>query len=203
MAKYSEIDIDDGEKTQPPTQPPVSALRYATPYELYANLPQLLNVTQLRPQDNETNVDFLNRLYQSQTPEEAVTFTAFAARPRMSVWWGYECLRSLRSDFSMADRDMLERIANWSTSGDNELRYAIMKTALFAERRTATMVLGLAAGWSGAQVAPNDPTPIPPHRTPGAVNAAILSALAQCQLANRPQHITKLVRLAESLFCAY
>lgn len=203
MVRYSDIGVDDGEKTQPPTQQPVSILRYPTPHELYTWMPQLLDLTQLRPGEAETNAEFLSRLSQSPTPEEAVTFTSFAVLPRMSVWWGYESLRSLRSDFSQDDRDMLERIAQWSTNGDTALRYEIMKAALFAERRTATMVLGLAAGWSGSQIAPNDPTPVPPYRTPKAVNAAILSALAQCQLANRSNHVSKLIRLAESLFSAY
>lgn len=198
-----ELEIDEADKTQPPMQPPVSALRYDVPNELFANLPQIRNLIQLRPQEDETNVDFLNRLYQSPTPEETVTFTAYAVKPKISVWWGYECLRNLRSDFSPADRELLERIALWSRSGDNAQRYEIMKIALFAEKRTAAVVLGLAAGWSGAQLAPNDPAPIPTHRTPNAVNAAILSALSQCNLVNRPHHIAKLVKLAESIFRPY
>ncbi len=200
-----EMDIDEADRTQPPTQPPapVSALRYPTPHELYAGLPQIRSLTQLRPREDEENVEFLLRLHDSATPEEAVTFTAFAARPRMAVWWGYECLRNLRSDFSPHDRELLERIAAWSGTGDTVMRYEIMRTALFAERRTAAVVLGLAAGWSGPQIAPNDPAPVAPHRCPRAVNAAVLSALAQCQLANRPHHLVRLVRLAESLFRAY
>lgn len=197
--------IDEADRTQPPTTPPVpvSPLRYATPHELYAGLPQIRNLTQLRPREDESNHEFLERLHRSDTPEEAVTFTAFSALPRMAVWWGYECLRNLRSDFSAHDRELLEKIAAWSGSGDTQARYEIMRISLFAERRTAAVVLGLAAGWAGAQIAPNDPAPVPPHKTPRAVNAAILSALAQCQLANRPHHLVRLVRLAESLFRAY
>jgi hypothetical protein len=198
-------DIDETEKTRPPSQlaMSVSALRYQTPHELYQAMPQIRNLTQLRPREDESSLEFLVRLQSSATPEEAVTFTAFAAVPRIAVWWGYECLRNLRADFSPHDRELLEKIAAWSSSGDTHLRYDIMKTALFAERRTATVMLGLAAGWSGAQVAPNDPSPVPPFRTPRAVNAAVLSALAQCQLANRPHHLLRLVRTAEQLFRVY
>lgn len=191
--------IDESEKTRPP----VTALRYATPSELYANFPQLREMTQLRPREDEAGMEFLHRLNESQTPEEAVTFTAFAARPKMSVWWGYECLRNLRADFSGHDRELLEKIARWATSGDTDIRYDIMRTSLFAEKRTAAVVLGLAAGWAGPQIAPNDPTPVPAQRTPRAVNSAVLSALAQCNLANRPHHLAKLLTLAESLFRAY
>lgn len=185
------------------TQPPASVLRYATPADLYVGLPQIRELTQLRPLDEEDHLSFLERLSTSSTPEEIVTFTAFAAQPKVAVWWGNECLRNLRSDFSLQDKALLELIAKWTGSGDTDTRYEIMKIALFAERRTAAVQLGLAAGWAGAQIAPNDPAPIAPHRTPRGVNAAVLSALAQCHLGNRWSHMAKLRRLAESIFRAY
>ena len=198
-------DLDEAEKTRPPSQmsTTISVLRYARPHELYAAIPQIRSLTQLRPREEESNAEFLARLQASPTPEEVVTFAAFAALPRVAVWWGYECLRNLRADFTPHDRELLDQVAQWSSSGDMALRYAIMKTALFAERRTAAVMLGLAAGWAGSQVAPNDPAPVPPYRTPRAVNAAVLSALALCQLANRPHHLQRLVRMAEQLIRSY
>jgi len=190
--------IDQTERTRPP----VTALRYDTPSELYAGLPQIRELTQLRPKEDETHFEFLGRLHASNTPEEIVTYTAFAARPRMAVWWGYECLRNLRGDFTPDDRALLEHIASWCTDGDTEKRYHIMKTALFAERKTSVVHLGLATGWCGAQIAPNDPAPVPAHRAPRGVNAAVLSALAQCHLINRPAHLAVLRNLAESLLRA-
>ncbi|WP_421701022.1 DUF6931 family protein [Aliiroseovarius sp.] len=187
---------EDDEKTRPP----VSALRFDTSAELFAEMSQLRELIQLRPEAEESGLDFLHRLAESATPEDAVTFTAFAAQPKMAVWWGYECLRNLRSDFSHADRELLEMIAHWSANGETALRYRIMQIALFSEHRTAAVMLGLAAGWSGQQIAPNDPAPIPAGRAPRAVNAAVLSALAQCHLANRPLHLKKLVTLSEPLF---
>ena len=185
------------------TQPPVSVLRYASPAELYAGLPQIGELTQLRPTEDEDHLTFLGRLFESPTPEEIVTFTAFAAQPKVAVWWGNECLRTLRSDFSSHDRVLLDLVAQWTTQGDTQTRYDIMKIALFAERRTSAVQLGLAAGWAGSQIAPNDPAPVAPHRTPRGVNAAVLSALAQCHLGNRWSHMSKLHRLAESIFRAY
>lgn len=190
------IDIDA-------TQPPVSVLRYDSPTELYLAMPQIRELTQLRPTDEESHLTFLDRLSSSSTPEEIVTFTAFAARPKVAVWWGYECLRNLRSDFSSHDRVLLEKVAAWCSAGNTATRYEIMQIALFAQRRTAAVQLGLAVGWAGPQIAPNDPAPIAPHRTPRGVNAAVLSALAQCHLGNRWSHMAKLRRLAESIFRAY
>jgi hypothetical protein len=188
--------VEEAERTQPPVS---TALRYQSPAELYADFPPIRDMIQLRPQEGESMIDFLYRLHRSTTPEEAVTFIAFAARPKMAVWWGYECLINLRSDFSAVDRELLELIARWCQSGDSETRYQIMKIALFAEHRTASVMLGLATGWSGSQIAPNDPSPVPPHRTPRAVNSAVLSALAQCTLANRPHHLARLYKLSEQL----
>ena len=185
------------------TQPPVSVLRFTSPIELFTGLPQIRDLVQLRPADHEGHVGFLMRLYESPTPEEIVTFTAFAAQPKVAVWWGNECLRNLRSDFSTHDKTLLAKIADWTSTAEVETRYDIMKTALFAPRRTAAVQLGLAAGWAGSQIAPNDPVPIPAHRTPRAVSAAVLSALAQCHLGNRPSHLAKLMRLADSIFRPY
>ena len=54
------------------TQPPVSALRYDTPQELYTHMPSLAQMTQHRPREGEDALDFLYRLRGSTTPEEAV-----------------------------------------------------------------------------------------------------------------------------------
>ncbi len=198
-----QLSTDDTATSDPDderTRPPVSALRFDTPKQLYDEMPQLRELIELRPTEEETALDFLNRLASSATPEDAITFTAFAVQPKIAVWWGYECLRNLRSDFSAVDRQLLEMVARWSANGGTALRYQIMQTALFAENRTAAVMLGLAAGWSGAQIAPNDPAPVPPGRTPRAISSAVLSALAQCHLANRPHHLRKLVTISEALF---
>ena len=83
----------DDETTKEPeekTRPPVSALRYPTPHELFAAIPQIRALTQHRPRnEDETPEEFVERLRSSSTPEEAVTFTAFAAQPKMAIWWAY------------------------------------------------------------------------------------------------------------------
>ena len=127
------------------TQPPLSALRYETPSALYSAMPQVSQLTQHRPQEGENGLEFLLRLRASTTPEEAVTFTAFAALPKMAIWWGYECLRLAGDDLSAADRAMMELVANWTTYPDDENRYRAAKAALYAPVRSPAMFLGLAS----------------------------------------------------------
>lgn len=195
-------DIDTGGEPDK-TQPPMTALRYATPAELYKAMPQVMHLTQHRPREAEDGIDFLMRLRASTTPEEAVTFTAFAALPKMAIWWGYECLRVAGDDLTPADRALMELVANWTTYPDNENRYRAMKAALFAPVRTPAVFLGLAVGWSGGPIAPNDPAPVPSHRTPRAVNSAVLSCLARADLQMRPVRLARFIDQAVSLFRVY
>jgi hypothetical protein len=60
------------------TRPPMAAVRYESLVDLYAAIPQLAELTQARPRPADQALNFLMRLRSSTTPEEAVTFTAFA-----------------------------------------------------------------------------------------------------------------------------
>lgn len=190
---------DDADKTMPP----VSALRYATAPELYAAIPQIREMTQNRPREEESNLRYLERLAASTTPEEAVTLTAFAATPKMAIWWAYECLRTAPAELSAADREMLELVAMWTTHPEAENRYRVMRMALFAPIRTPTVFLGLAVGWSGGPIAPNDPAPVPTQRTPRAINSSVLSCLAKADLSARSRRLAHFIKLAERLYRLY
>ena len=181
------------------TQPPVSALRFDTPVELYAGIPQVRGMTQHRPREGEDNVAYLIRLRGSTTPEEAVTFTAFALVPKLAIWWGYECLRLYSDDFSTADRQLMELVAVWTTYPDAENRFRAMKTALYAPVRTPSVYLALAVGWSGGPLAPNDPAPVPLHRSPRAINSAVLSSLAKADMQQRPVRLARFIDQAAAL----
>lgn len=185
------------------TQPPLSALRYEAPFALYAAMPQVAQLSQHRPREDENGLDFLLRLRASTTPEEAVTFTAFAALPKMAIWWGYECLRLAGDELTPADRAMMELVANWTTYPDDENRYRAAKAALYAPVRSPAMFLGLAVAWSGGSIAPNDPAPVPTHRTPRAINSAVLSCLARCDLRLRPIRLARFIEQAGTLFRVY
>ena len=138
--------MDDTDKTRPPT----GALRYETPQDLYAALPQLAELTQHRPREGEDALAYMSRLRSSTTPEEAVTYTSFAALPQMAIWWGHECLRCMPEALDKRDRALMEMIAAWVASPTQDYRHQIMREALWAPARSPAVMLGLAVGWSGA-----------------------------------------------------
>lgn len=193
-------DVEPPKSDQETTKPPIGALRFPTPGELYLKVPEVLNLTLHRPQPDETVLNYLYRLRASTTPEEAVTFTAFAARPIMGVWWGYECLRVSSIELSMTDRQIVELVANWTRHPYDENRFRVMKLALYAPVRSAAVHLGLAVGWSGGAIAPNDPAPVPVDRAARALNTAVLSCLTQTDLQSRSIRLARFIDQAATMF---
>ena len=182
------------------TRPPQGALRYPEPRSLYAAIPRLSELTHQSPYEGETTVAFLSRLRSSTTPEEAVPFTAFATLPQMAIWWGHECLRLMPEHLDASDRDMMERGSGWIARPTTATRFAIMREALFANGRGPGVLLGLAVGWSGGPIAPNDPAPVANHRAPTSLTASILSCLARAEYTQRPIYLARCIDMAESLF---
>lgn len=198
QADTAEVD-DAAEKTQPP----VSALRYESPAELYTAIPQIKRLIQHRPREDEDAMAFLSRLRSSTTPEEAVTYTAFAARTKMAIWWGYECVRTLPDELTETDRELMEMVAHWTTYPDAENRYKTMRAALWQTPRTPAVMLALAVGWSGGQIAPNDPAPVPLWRSPRSINSAVLSCLSKVDLDKRSVLLARFIDLSAALFRVY
>ena len=194
------ISTDDDEEK---TRPPVAVLRYETLGQLYETIPQIKDLTHVRPRPPEEAQDFLFRLRRSDTPEEGVTFTAFAFVPKLSIWWGHECLRTIPEVLTDTDRRMMDMIARWIGEPTADNRHAVMKEALWASERCPGVHLGLAVGWSGGSIAPNDPAPVPLHRCPRAINTAVLSCLASAAISRRTIYLTRFMDVAQSLFKVY
>lgn len=192
-------DIVEDEKTRPP----VVTTRYDTVTDLYVAIPQLAELTQQRPREGEEALEYLWRLRSSTTPEEAITFTAFAIQPKLAIWWGHECLRAMPDALSPLDRQMMEQVASWIGRPATDMRHDVMRHALYAPAKSPGVHLALAVGWSGGSIAPNDPAGVPLHRAPRAINTAILSCLARADLSRRPVFLAKFIDMAESLFKVY
>lgn len=185
------------------TRPPISSLRYDSPQALFLHLPQIAELTQQRPQPGEDALAFLTRLRGSATPEEAVTYVAFAALPQLAVRWGHDCLRIMGDHLDPMDRPMIEMIAAWLDYPATATRQRIAREALWAPSRSPSVLLGLAVAWSGGPVAPNDPLPVPLYRAPRSVNSAVLSCLARADLSRRPGCLARFLDAAEPMFRVY
>ena len=190
---------DDLEKTRPPRR----TLRTESPTELFAQLERLPELVKPRPRADENGLQFLYRLRGSTTPEEAVTYVAFAALPISAVGWGYECLRMMAEHLDASERPMMHLISDWLNDPTTSRRHIIMRQALWAPVRNPSVLLGLAVGWASGGPAPNDPEPSPPHKAPVAINSAVLSCLARTQLRQRPVYLARFLDMAEALFRAY
>ncbi|RNF34447.1 DUF6931 family protein [Paracoccus methylarcula] len=185
------------------TERPRRTLREQDPQTLFAELQSLAELVKLRPRAGEDGLRFLARLRASTTPEEAVTYTAFAALPTNAAGWGYECLRLMADHLHPQERPMMRQIAAWLANPTTRLRHDIMKEALWAPARGPSVLLGLAVGWSTGKPAPNDPEPAPAHKAPIAINSAVLSCLARVPLSQRSVYLARILDMAESLFRAY
>ncbi|PZO68318.1 MAG: hypothetical protein DI498_00130 [Paracoccus denitrificans] len=178
-------------------------MRFETPVELYLAVPEINELTQQRPRPGESGLAFLLRLRASTTPEEGVTFTAFAAYPQMAIGWGYECIRLMADLLNPNERPMMEMVAGWLAQPGTPMRHRVAHDALWAPARTPSVFLGLAVAWSGGGIAPNDTASPPLHRTPRAVNSAVLSCLARADLNRRPILLARFIDMAEPMFRVY
>ncbi|MDO5603707.1 MAG: hypothetical protein Q4G25_00965 [Paracoccus sp. (in: a-proteobacteria)] len=202
-AARPELRIVDPRPMEERTRPPSTALRFASPELLFAGLPEVTELTMQRPRAGEDGLDFLLRLRASTTPEEAVTYTAFAALPERAAGWGYECLRCMADHLNPMERPMMEMIAAWLAHPGTATRHRVMKEALYAPSRSPSVLLGLAVGWSSGGPAPNDSLRAPEWRTPQAINSAVLSCLARADLSRRPIYLARFIDMAEALFREY
>lgn len=196
MTEQSGLPLAAGDEA---TRPPIGYLRYPDASAVYAALPQIAELTQHRPRSDESAIEYLLRLRSSTTPEEAITFTAFAALPQMAIWWGYECLRLMSEHLEPRDRPFMEAVANWTKSPTSDLRHQTMREALYAHFRSPAVMLALGVGWSGGSIAPNDPSAVALHRMPRALNSAILSCLARVEMSRRSVMLARVITMAESL----
>ena len=185
------------------TIPPQNALRFDRPHELYRSMPEVAGFTRNRPTEDEDSLGYLERLRSSTTPEDAITFSAFAVEPRVSIQWGMNAVRLTLPDIPPDEVQLMTWIAQWLEHPTTDNRWRTMQVAMFAPRRSPAVYLGLAVGWSGGPLAPNDPVAVPAWRTPRAVNAAVLRSIGQGGLEQRSVSLARVLDLASGLFRVY
>lgn len=179
-------------------QPP--NFQFATARELYAAYPQIEEDLTAQP-DGGAALDFMAALAGTPTPENALTFAAYALEKRPAVWWGHECLARADEVLTANDHEIMALAAAWVGEPNEATRYAALDAALASPAKTPGVWLGLAVGWSGGSMAPRGLPAVPPpmHLTARAVNAAVLSVLARFDRAARPEVLKSFVRMARLL----
>ncbi len=175
-------------------------IRHPSAAAIFLEIPELAEDMVAKPQHEDT-LAFLAQLAAGDTPEEAVTFAAHMLRPRLSVWWGHECLKSASEILSPQDEQMLQLAANWVADPSEENRYAAMDHGTAAKDKTPGVWLALAAAWSGGSLVGPELEPVPPSPVicGRAVNASTLTMLAMAGTEQRAERIQGLISMADIL----
>lgn len=177
-----------------------TTLHFATAQDLFDAYEAAQGDIRARP-DGEAPLEFLARLAESATPEEAITFGAYLLPRRKAVWWGHECLISLDHLLTVQDRRMLRLAEIWVTEPEEEHRRQALDEAMACPNKSPGVWIALAAGWSGGSMADaGSPTvPPPPFLTPRAVNAGILGVLARVDNSFRRKTLSTFVDMGAAL----
>lgn len=185
----------------PQTTEPAAGLRVQLAAELFQALAALPTLVSARPGDGQHCLDFLRQLLLGPTPEEAVTFMAFALAPRHAVWWGHECLKAMPDLLTDQDRQMMGLITTWVAEQNDDSRYAAMEAAMKVAVHGPGVWLAFGAGWSGGSMSMRGlpPVPPPPSAMCQALNAGIHSALARVPQDKRRRMLDHYVAMAEVL----
>lgn len=185
----------------PMTTEPALGLRVQPAEDLFKALPALPTLVLARPLAGQHCLDFLRVLRLGDTPEEAVSFMAFALAPRHAVWWGHECLKAAPDLMTDQDREMLDLVAGWVAEPGDDTRYAALDAAMKVDVHGPGVWVALAAGWSGGSMSGRGLPPVaPPASATGqALNAGIHSALARVGVDKRRRMLDHYVSMAEAL----
>jgi hypothetical protein len=185
----------------PKTTEPAMGLRVQNASDLFSELAALPTLVLVRPTDGMHCLDFLRQLKLSKTPEEAITFMAFALAPRHAVWWGHECLKAAPDFLTDQDRQMMAFIASWVAEQDDDSRYAAMEAAMQVSVHGPGVWMALGAGWSGGSMSARGLPPVapPPSAMCQAMNAGLHSALARVPQDKRRRMLDHFVGMAEVL----
>lgn len=160
--------------------------RFTTAREVFHAFPSTEDDISAGPTD-EPPLRYLAGLRASPTPEDAVSFLAYALGRREAVWWAAQGVR-LMANIPVGGEDApLKAAESWVREPDDLNRREALRLGMTGNRRLATSWVALAAGWSGGNIAPGPGAVVPatPEMTPKAARTAILVALATVSARDR------------------
>ena len=171
-------------------------IRFPTAAEVFEAQPEVAEDMVARP-NGEGPVPFVRTLLDSETPEEAITFSAYLLAIREAVWMGHECLMHVRSTLGESDVEMLRLAEAWVRSPDEETRNAALEAGMRQSPKSPGSWIALAAGWSSGSMLPPDQQAVVPLGclVPRAVNAGVLSALARLDASVREKTLKDFVEI--------
>ena len=172
----------------------MSRLRFAAAREVFDAFPGLADDVRAQP-TGDPPVAYLRALAAGDTPEDALTFCAYALGRREAVWWGCQCVRAIAQIVPGLEDASLTAAEHWVREPEDEFRVAALKLGGASDRRGPTPWLALAAGWSGGNISLVEGGHVAsqPDMTAKAVRTAILIALARVSAKERGQKLSTCV----------
>lgn len=180
---------------------PSVSLRCHLAPAVFADIPELAEDMETRPDPGEPALAFAQRLLLCPAPEEAVTFMAQLFVRRVAIWWGHECLRHLERLLDPLDLEMMALCAAWVATPDEAHRRHVADMAERCATRSPGVWLAMATGWTGGSMSPAESPVVAPPRflTGRGVNAAVLSALARAPRTERQEVLETFIAMAHDL----
>ena len=172
-------------------------LRFATAKEVFEAVPALADDMRSGP-SGEKPVGYIHRLAAGETPEDALTFAAYALGRREAVWWACQAVRGLGA--AEPTDEGLTLAESWVREPGEEQRRAALAHGTAADKAVPSAWLALAAAWSGGSIVAG-PTPVQTsaHLTPKAARSAVLIALAHVPAARRADRLKMCIDVALGL----
>ena len=177
-------------------------LRFFTAREVFEAYPGAVGDMVGIPQDEaETPLDFLARLLQGRTPEDAVSFCAYLLGRREAVWWACACHRLLGEPADRDDQKGLLMAEAWVREPEEHRRRAALTLGLDGNHAVAGTWLSLAAGGAGGTYVLNGQAgaPVPADLTAKSVRGAVLVSLARLPIRERAARLPACVDICRRL----
>jgi hypothetical protein len=174
--------------------------RFDTAAQVFETFPAMARELTAKPSD-EAPLDYLARLANGDSPEDAVTFCAYVLDRRQTVWWASQCLRRLGQPRTR-DEDVALKLAEaWVRDPEEHRRLAALDLGLNGDHNLPAVWASLAAGMAGGTMRIGDVQgpPVPPHAAAQSARVAVLGALAAVPARERRDTLVQCVDIGREL----
>ncbi|MEM0906653.1 MAG: hypothetical protein AAGJ94_04760 [Pseudomonadota bacterium] len=160
-------------------------IKFETARDVLTAFPTLKEDITVAP-DGTAPITFLKQLAQSETPEDCISFFAYLAPRRDSVWW---CCRSLDTlgPGGLEAPEARAAAKAWVAEPEEARRHAALSAAEAGPSDAADTWAAFGAAWSGGSIGGEGEHAIlaAPHLTAKAVRASLLVAVSSAPFAAR------------------
>ena len=176
------------------------ALRFNTDRSLFETFPTARKEVDVEPRDIEPTVLARNLVAEGRI-EEAASLCAYMLRRRDAVSWGCRSLRVLTGHAPNWSTPALQAAELWVGETTDLRQSAAREVGAAGNDNEPTTWMARAAGWSGGNLGPSIPVPVPPHLAAVGVRIGLILALHRLKTAEKLERgracVEDAIRIAE------